>query len=80
MEQKNNVLLSIGIPTFNRAELLHSALFSLAPQIKEFQGEVELIVSDNNSQDNTEEVVKWAQQFGPIQYHQNDENIGACQK
>jgi len=77
MDQKNNVLLSIGIPTFNRAELLRSALYSLAPQIKEFQGEVELIVSDNNSQDNTEDVVKWAQQFGPIQYHHNNENIGA---
>jgi glycosyltransferase involved in cell wall biosynthesis len=77
MEQKNSVLLSIGIPTFNRAELLQSALYSLAPQIKEFQGEVELIVSDNNSQDNTADVVKWAQQFGPIQYHHNNENIGA---
>ena len=77
MEQKNSVLLSIGIPTFNRAELLQSALYSLAPQIKEFQGEVELIVSDNNSQDNTADVVKWAQQFGPIRYNQNDENIGA---
>ena len=77
MEQKNNVIVSIGIPTFNRAELLRSALYSLAPQIKEFQGEVELIVSDNNSQDYTEDVVKWAQQFGPIKYHRNMENIGA---
>lgn len=78
MEQKNKVLLSICIPTFNRAELLRSALYSLAPQIKEFQDEVELIVSNNNSQDNTEEIVKWAQQFGPIQYNCNFENIGAC--
>jgi glycosyltransferase involved in cell wall biosynthesis len=78
MDQKNKILLSICIPTFNRAELLRSSLYSLVPQIKEFEDEVELIVSDNNSQDNTEEIVKWAQQFGPIRYSCNPENIGAC--
>ena len=77
MDQKKKILLSICIPTYNRAELLRSALYSLAPQIKELQDEVELIVSDNNSQDNTEEIVKWAEQFGPIKYHRNNENIGA---
>jgi glycosyltransferase involved in cell wall biosynthesis len=70
-------LLAICIPTFNRAEMLRSALYSIAPQIQEFSREVELIVSDNNSTDNTEEVVMWAQQLCPIQYHRNTKNIGA---
>jgi glycosyltransferase involved in cell wall biosynthesis len=77
LNQKNSILLSICIPTYNRSELLRSALYSLVPQLKEFQGEVELIVSDNNSSDNTKDVVDWAQQFGLIRYHRNNENIGA---
>lgn len=78
MNSTETVLLSICIPTFNRAELLRSALLSLAPQVKEFQSDVELIVSDNCSPDNTQEVVEWAQQYVPIRYHRNDENVGPC--
>ena len=58
-------LLSICIPTYNRAELLRSALLSLVPQVKESGGEVELVVSDNCSTDDTRRVVEWARQFGP---------------
>ena len=70
-------LLSICIPTYNRAELLRSALLSLMPQLKELEGEVELVVSDNCSTDDTRQVVEWARQFGPLRYHRNSENIGA---
>jgi glycosyltransferase involved in cell wall biosynthesis len=75
-KSENQILLSIGIPTYNRAGFLRSALLSLGPQVKEFENEVELIVSNNNSSDDTEEVVKWAQKFWPIRYHRNLENIG----
>lgn len=71
-------LLSVLVPTFNRAELLKSALYSLAPQVRALDGLVELVVSDNCSTDSTSEVVTWAQQFGPIRYHRNTKNIGAC--
>jgi hypothetical protein len=68
--------LSICIPTFNRAELLASALASLAPQIRELGDEVELIVSDNCSTDSTQEVVEQVARQCPIRYHRNDENVG----
>lgn len=71
-------LLSICIPTYNRAELLYSCLAVLAPQVKKLKGKVELVVSDNCSIDETAEVVKIAQHWGPIRYHRNPENVGAA--
>lgn len=78
MNSANKKVLSICIPTYNRAELLRIALLSLTPQVQELQDEVELIVSDNCSPDQTKEVVEWAQQFGPLRYNRNQENIGPC--
>jgi glycosyltransferase involved in cell wall biosynthesis len=69
-------LLSICIPTYNRAHLLESALFALAPQIRMFENIVELIVSDNCSTDNTEQVVKKIQELIPIRYYRNAQNEG----
>ena len=71
-------LLSICIPTYNRARLLESALYALAPQVKRIGEAVELIVSDNFSPDDTATVVDNAQMWGPIRYHRNDENLGAA--
>ena len=70
------VLLSIGIPTYNRAHFLESCLSSIAPQVSEFGGEVELIVSDNCSTDSTRAIVDWARQFCQIKYSANASNIG----
>ncbi|MBA3044800.1 MAG: glycosyltransferase family 2 protein [Euryarchaeota archaeon] len=75
---QNKPILSICIPTYNRAELLRTALISLVPQIKECGDDVELVVSDNCSTDNTGEVVEWAKEFGSFLYHRNEENIGAA--
>jgi len=69
-------LLSICIPTFNRAHLLRSALWSLVPQIKPYGDLVEVIVSDNGSSDDTQAVIRWAQQYIPIHNHRNDKDIG----
>lgn len=80
MEPKSSnesCILSICIPTYNRAGLLQSALLSVAPQVAKFGSLVELIVSDNCSTDNTEQIVVWAHQFCDIKYHKNDTNIGA---
>lgn len=50
-------LLTIAIPTRNRAPLLECSLRLLAPQIRAAGGEVELVISDNCSTDDTREVV-----------------------
>jgi glycosyltransferase involved in cell wall biosynthesis len=69
-------LLSICIPTYNRAELLRSALWALAPQVRLAGSQVEVVISDNCSPDHTMSVVAWAQQHMPVRYHRNDQNIG----
>ena len=69
-------LLTLYIPTYNRAELLRSAIMTAASQAKALGGRVEVLVSDNASPDHTGEVVTWARQFGPIRYHRNKANIG----
>lgn len=70
-------LLSIYIPTYNRAHLLESALLALISQLRKVGGDVELVISDDCSSDNTAEMVHRLQQLWPIRYHRNDENMGA---
>ena len=69
-------LLSICIPTYNRAEYLGRSIASLVSQ-REFHGEdVELVISDNASTDNTEEVVaRYQKLYDNIIYSKNEENI-----
>jgi glycosyltransferase involved in cell wall biosynthesis len=69
-------LLSICIPTFNRAEYLDKTIASVVSQ-KEFHTEpVELVISDNASNDDTESIVKKYQDHNRnIYYSRNDTNI-----
>lgn len=54
----NNLpILSIAIPTWNRCESLNSALKYLLPQINNFSKQVEILISDNGSEDDTAKVV-----------------------
>lgn len=72
-------LLTIAIPTFNRASLLDKQLSWLANAIKGFEADIEIFVSDNCSTDNTPEVInKWKSQIAGVTFHscRNDENIG----
>ncbi len=64
---------SIVIPTYNRADSLKCAINSFLAQ--NF-GDFEIIVSDNNSTDNTRKVVE---SFGEkrIVYSKNSENVGS---
>jgi Glycosyl transferase family 2 len=64
--------LTIGIPTFNRANLLASAIEAALNQTHR---EIELIVCDNASDDGTEEVVRRFE--GRLRYVRNDTNLGA---
>ena len=75
----NKISLSIAIPTWNRAPRLEKLLDSILFQTKELKGEVEICVSDNNSSDNTMEIVTGFQKKYPglINYNKNKENIGA---
>lgn len=72
----NACLLTIYIPTYNRASSLSILLNSLCPQVSRSNGLVELIISDNDSTDSTAEVVRSYQAMCQIRYIRNDENIG----
>ena len=76
---ENKVLLSICIPTCNRGSILETVILNYITN-EEFDDSVELVISDNASTDNTEEIVKEIIKKYPskkISYYKNDENIGA---
>ncbi|MBI2858233.1 MAG: glycosyltransferase family 2 protein [Chloroflexi bacterium] len=72
-------LLSIGIPTFNRADFLTRCLESITAQIdKEMAEIVEVIISNNASTDDTEDVaLAFCQRHGYVSYFRNATNLGA---
>lgn len=69
-------LLSICIPTFNRCELLGRLLEQLKIEAAPVWNEVEIVVSDNCSTDETFEVC--GRFLDLIVYHRNNTNIGAA--
>jgi glycosyltransferase involved in cell wall biosynthesis len=71
-------ILSICIPTYNRGEILKIFLSKLSMELRSINTqEVEIVVSDNCSTDNTAEVVKEAISEGMrIKYHRNNVNLG----
>ena len=71
-------LLSIAIPTYNRAGYLDLCLSQICKQLQAHEKDIELIVSDNASPDNTEMIVqKYIAEGQQISYTRNPENIGA---
>jgi glycosyltransferase involved in cell wall biosynthesis len=73
---KQAPLLSICIPTFNRAACLDNCLASLERATLTCRDEIELTLSDNASTDRTADVVgAYALRF-PIRYIKNVTNIG----
>ncbi len=69
----------IAVPTFNRAKLLDRQIAWLAKVIKGFEPECEILISDNCSTDNTQDVIKKWQTFLGItllRSNRNIENIG----
>jgi abequosyltransferase len=71
-------MLTIAIPTYNRSVFLKRNLGYLYSQKKDFAGQVEIIVSDNGSVDNTSEVVAEFKAKGlAINHLKNTENKGA---
>jgi Glycosyl transferase family 2 len=69
-------LLSICIPTYNRADLLAPMLKALCLEASADDDQVEVVVSDNCSTDNTSEVVAAASTLHPVSYFVNSTNVG----
>jgi glycosyltransferase involved in cell wall biosynthesis len=69
-------LLTIAIPTYNRAGCLKELFSVLASQLKD-EKRVELMISDNASPDETPSLVKELEAKGlPVRYIRNPQNIG----
>jgi glycosyltransferase involved in cell wall biosynthesis len=72
--------LSICIPTYNRCERLDRLVGSLVTQIRkdpELEENIQLLISDNCSTDDTREICeKWAKEAPFISYFRNTWNIG----
>jgi glycosyltransferase involved in cell wall biosynthesis len=77
MEDKKP-LLSICIPTYNRAQKLYSCLQAVSDAInEEIRDKIEVIISDNASTDNTKEIVeKFTKRNNNYTYNKNDYNLG----
>ncbi len=73
-------ILSITIPTWNRAQILSEQLSLLTEQILKdnLSEKIEIVVSDNGSEDSTCEVVSYfTDKYDFFIYHQNQINCGA---
>ena len=77
----NNVqpLLSIAIPTWNRAKKLEIALERILPTLGNYGSQVQLVISDNASTDNTQAIISRLvekYQTAQIVSFKQNENIG----
>jgi abequosyltransferase len=75
---EDNIILSICIPTYNRAKFLEDTLNTIVRQKRFIEtSDVEIVISDNCSTDNTEEVcLKFVAKYGnKVRYLRSPENI-----
>lgn len=76
MMQSAEYLVSICIPTYNRAPYLKKCIESLICQPEFLSGRVEIVVSDNASTDDTENLIKqYILRFPNIAYYRNEVNV-----
>ncbi|MBN1186299.1 MAG: glycosyltransferase family 2 protein [Bacteroidales bacterium] len=76
-----NKLLTIAIPTWNRGEFLNVGLQKLLPEINNYKEYIQLVVSNNASTDNTENIIsKYRSEYPNIEftYYKQDKNKGLC--
>lgn len=74
MENKQP-LLSICIPTYNRAKYLEGALINIVTD-PVFDDRVEIVISDNASTDNTQQIgEKYSKKYFNVKYFKNSTNI-----
>lgn len=73
----SEILLSICIPTYNRAGYLEPCMRQFLQQMQPYGDRIELIVSDNCSNDHSAELVNGFITKGyPVKYIRNEKNIG----
>lgn len=72
--EESKKLVSILIPVYNRENLISECIESALSQTYK---NIEIIVVDNNSTDNTLEICEfYAQKYSNVQVYENDKNIG----
>lgn len=71
-------LISIAIPTYNRCEVLSETLSALAKHPELLRSDIELVISDNASSDNTESIIfDFSSRTGKhVVYQCNESNLG----
>jgi glycosyltransferase involved in cell wall biosynthesis len=75
MENHSLPLVSVGIPTFNRASSLVTAIESV---LKQTYSNIELVISDNASTDNTQSICEnFCKNDVRITYIRQESNLGA---
>lgn len=75
-EENKKPILTIGIPTYNRAFYLDKCLNWLCDYVGN-DNNIEILVSDNHSTDNTEEIVeKYKSKYSNLVYYKQSENVG----
>ena len=67
--------ISLCIPTYNRSMYLNNLLSSIVSN-KNYLRDVEICISDNNSSDETSNVIKSYKNIISIKYKKNKNNIG----
>jgi len=75
----SNPLITIAVPTWNRAAILDKALSALLPQIATNKDKIEVVISDNASPDNTNEVIEsYISKFSSLNiiHYRQTENTG----
>ncbi len=75
----NNPAISVCIPTYNRQNYLMECLNCIVNQFKDstVYEKIEVVISDNKSQDGTEELVRsYMKRYKNIRYFKNNKNIG----
>jgi len=76
--KNKNIKLSVAIPTYNGARYIREALDSIIYQLDDIDEKIEIVISDNESTDQTPEIIKEYQEKYPeiISYYRNDQNLG----
>ena len=71
-------VLSINIPTYNRARYLRALVDSIGNDLRDLEARVEINIIDNSSTDDTAQIADaLTNDFPCIRYQKNEENIGA---
>ena len=70
----DQIVLTIGIPTYNGSLTIEKTLKSIVPQLTP---QIEILISDNCSEDETESIIrKYTKTYKNVNYIRNSQNIG----